>query len=450
MHASSFDRKGGNDDFRPLAPGETIELLNAPGAGVVRRFWCTIAPRSNRDLHVGLILRMYWDGETEPAVEAPIGAFFGVGFGEQHDFTSLPLNENSGGYNCYWPMPFAKGARWTLTNISTTKATNFYYNIDYTALDSIPDATRRFHALYRRENPTALGRNYTLLDVTGSGHYVGTALFMQGLKPKTLAFLEGDEMAYIDGQTPPAVNGTGTEDYFSSGWYFDRGVYSAPYHGVVIKDNRASRISAYRWHIEDTIPFTSSLRMTIEHGTNNDSEGDYASVAYYYAAPGSRLNLPRTPMTFETLQPRQLAQASHLPGAIECEDLVKTAEVSAGDLEDQAMDIFGPDWSGAAQLWWRPQGPNETLTLPLPRSVKLGTYDVELLYTAAPDYADFDLLGHPVSAYAPKVEHRQVSLGRLTIKSAADRIFTVTTTGKSPQSTNYLVGLDALLLKPAK
>src|SRR5439155_21222450 len=91
-----------------------------------------------------------------------------------------------------------------------------------------------------------------------------------------------DEMIYVDGEKSPSIIGTGTEDYFSSGWYFDRGLYSAPFHGVTIKDTKLGRVAAYRWHIEDAMPFRKSIRVTIEHGTENEVEADYSSVAYWY------------------------------------------------------------------------------------------------------------------------------------------------------------------------
>ena len=204
-HEGSWDRKGGNDDSRGVAPGATLTLLNAQGAGVIHRFWVTIAPRSDKAIHRQAILRMYWDGETLPSVEVPIGDFFGVGFGEQRDYISLPLNETSGGYNCFWPMPFHKSARWTLTNLSPRRIDAFYYNVDYTAYPVIDPALRHFHAQWRHENPTTKGRNYTLLEASGAGHYVGTALFMQNRRGPSFGFLEGDEMIYVDGETAPFI-----------------------------------------------------------------------------------------------------------------------------------------------------------------------------------------------------------------------------------------------------
>ena len=279
-HDGSWDRKGGNADMLKLEPGESRTIWDYKGAGIVRRFWVTIAPRSDKEIHRQLILQMYWDDEPTPSVVAPIGDFFGVGFGEQKDYQSLPLNEISGGYNCYWAMPFHKSARWTLTNMSKKRVDAFYFNLDFTAYARLPKETLHFHAQWRRENPTTPGQNYTILDAKGRGHFVGVALFMQNRKGRGLGFLEGDEMIYLEGEEKPSIIGTGAEDYFSSGWYYDRGEYGAPYHGVNLKDTQTGRISTYRWHIEDAMPFQKSIKVTIEHGNQNDHEGDYSSVAY--------------------------------------------------------------------------------------------------------------------------------------------------------------------------
>ena len=297
VHEGSWDRTGGNQDSAPVEPGQTITLLDFQGAGVIHRFWMTIAPGNVQTLRQ-VILRMYWDNETNPSVECPLGDFFGVGFGESRQYISLPLEETSGGFNCFWPMPFHTHARWTLENRSGTRVDAFYYNIDYTAYDSLPDDMMEFHACWRRENPTDPHHNYTILEAKGDGIYAGVALFMQGLNmgENKLSFLEGDEMIYIDQPNPtpptpahwnhpeavPQINGTGTEDYFGGGWYFNHGPFSAPYHGCTIKDEKGSRVSTYRWHIEDAIPFHKNIRVTIEHGTGDDTTADYSSVAYFY------------------------------------------------------------------------------------------------------------------------------------------------------------------------
>jgi hypothetical protein len=471
-HEGSWDRKGGNADMRRVEPGQTLTLLDYKGAGMVRRFWVTIAPRSEMTIHRQAILRMYWDGEDTPSVECPIGDFFGVGFGEQVDYISLPLNETSGGYNCYWPMPFHKSARWTLTNMSKKVIDAFYYNIDFTAYDKLPKDLLHFHAQWRRENPTKKGENYTILEAQGKGHFVGTALYMQNRRGKGLGFLEGDEMIYVDGQTaPPAVpgaknnagppgpdashpviNGTGTEDYFSSGWYFDRGVYSAPYHGVNIKDTVRGRISTYRWHIEDAMPFKKSIKVTIEHGHANDHEADYSSVAYYYQAE-PHMAPPPFPTDPAALLPFTPPPPFKVEGAIEGESLLRGAKATSGPLENQDMSVFSGRWSGEDQLWWRPESANQFLTLNLPSPAE-GDYELIGYFTKAKDYGTIQVLqgentvGPVVNLYDPEVvPSGAVSLGRVHLHSGANQI-RIRVVGKDQRSQGYLVGLDAFVLKP--
>ena len=449
MHEGSWDRKGHNNDSIPVKPGETVTILNHEGAGCIHRFWVTISPRTDVGILSQVVLRMYWDGDTYPSVECPIGAFFGVGFGEQKDYTSLPLNENSGGYNCYWPMPFHKSARWTLTNGSSKLLESFYYNIDFTALDSLPAATRHFHAQFRRENPTTPGRNYTILETAGEGTYVGTALFMTGL---TMEFLEGNEMVYIDGDTKPTLEGTGTEDYFSSGWYFDRGVYSAPYHGVIIKDEKRPRISAYRWHVEDAIPFSKSMHFTIEHGAENKVTADYSSVAYYYLAGPSPLPFP---LPADLLPSHwEFPDKYAIVGAIEAEDLQSSGKATNGGLwgHDMVPTDDGVIWSNGAVLSWYPSQDNAELTLQVPCRAD-GDYHLVARMVCGPESGTVQFIlggkpaGDPVDLYSSKLTPREVSIGTIALKAGTFPL-SLRVTGKNASSTGMVVGMDAFILKP--
>lgn len=449
MHEGSWDRKGGNDDARPVAPGQTITLLDHQGAGIVHRFWVTIAPRSEMTIHRQAILRMYWDGEPTPSVEVPIGDFFGVGFGEQKDYTSLPLNEMSGGYNCYWPMPFHKSAHWTLTNLSKRRIDAFYYNIDYTAYKKLPKNLKHFHAQWRRENPTRPHQNYTILDATGDGHFVGTALFMQNRRGHGFGFLEGDEMVYVDGRL--AVNGTGTEDYFSSGWYFDRGLYAAPYHGVTILDTQKGRVSAYRWHIEDAMPFHKHIRVTIEHGTNNDHEADYSSVAYFYQSE-PHAPYPPLPTDPSDLLPYTPPPPLKYSGAVEAESLLGTAQANNGPLMVQAMGGFGNKWSDEGQLFWNPTKVGDALNINLPAPAD-GLYDITAYFTKARDYGNLAIFQDDrellplVNLYAPEVvPSGPVAINNVALKQGNNKL-TLKVIGKDPRSTGYFAGVDAFVLK---
>ncbi len=452
MHEGSWDRHWNNADFRRVEPGQTLTLLDFKGAGIIRRFWCTIAPDDDT-IRCQAILRMYWDGEKNPSVQAPIGEFFGVGFGEQKDYVSAPMDETSGGYNCYWPMPFRKSAVWTLTNESNKPIDAFYYNIDFEAYKSIPNDLLYFHAQWNRENPTTQGKNYTILDATGRGQYVGTALFMQNLQARNITFLEGNEVVYIDGNKTPSIIGTGTEDYFCSGWYFDHGPYSAPYHGCVIKDDAIGRISAYRWHIEDAVPFKKSILFTIQHGAVDNVKSDYSSVAYWYQT------LPHKPFPElpppDQLLPSPPAETYRIPGAIEGEGLISSAKATSGTVESQNLSGFPGKWSGDTQLWWHDQQDGATLTLQLPAPAA-GTYDLTGYFTKASDYGIFQIyqgdqkIGGEQDCYATSVEPTgPIDLGQVTLQ-AGDNPLTITIVGKNPSASGYLFGLDAFVLKPVQ
>jgi len=455
-HYSSHDTTGGNADFRMIAPGQTLTLLDHRGAGIIRRLWVTIAPRDDHQLQRQLIVRCWWDDESTPSVEVPISDFFGVGFGEWRQYTSAPMNMTSGGYDSYWPMPFHRHARLTVENRSSVPVGAFYYNIDVETVDELPDSTLYFHAQFRRTN-TVAGQPVTLLDARGRGQYVGTVLSMQPSRGRRLWFLEGDERVFVDGASTPDVIGTGTEDYFSSGWYFDTGPYSSLYHGLTIKDSLTGRISAYRWHIQDPIPFTRQLRFDIEHGGTNDAPGtDYSSVAFWYQ---THPHAPFPPLP-SNLLPDSTSRVLRIPGAIEAESLIGAARVTGGAVQPQDMAAWETDsaaWSGGAQLWWTLASPGARLTLPL-RVAAAGRYDLTAWFTRAADYGDIRLtvngraLPSTMHGYAPDVSPSgPISFGPVALNAGTNDI-TIEIIGKDPRahgySNGYLVGIDAFRLTP--
>ncbi|MDF2440743.1 MAG: hypothetical protein JWN98_1727 [Abditibacteriota bacterium] len=449
-HYSSRDMRGGNADLRRIEPGAKLTLVDHRGAGILRRWWTTIAPRNNRAIQRQLIVRCWWDDETEPSVEVPISDFFGMGFGEWRDYQSLPLNMTSGGYNCYWPMPFGRRARIEVENRSKEPVVSFYYNIDIETQPAMPSEGLYFHAQFRRAR-TVRNQPVTLLEATGRGHYVGTLLSMQPYRGRSLGYLEGDERIFIDGEREPSIIGTGTEDYFNSGWYYDTGVYSAPYHGITIKDEANGRVNTYRWHIEDVIPFTRSLRFDIEHGGVNDApDVDYTSVAFWYQTH-PHAKFPPLPSDLMPIVP---APVPKIAGMIEGEALHTGARATAGELSFQDMTPFSGSWSELGQLWWQQGTAGARLQLSLPAPAT-GEYNLTGYFTRAPDYGDFRVLvngqpvGNVVKGYAAGVEPTgPVSFGRVRLQAGANPI-AVEITGKQPLSQGHLVGIDGFLLTPA-
>jgi len=278
-----------------LEPGTTFTLAKIDGSGVINHIWMT--PAGDYRL---MILRFYWDGETEPSVEVPVGDFFasGWGMGKEPRITSLAVCVNPrSGLNSYWQMPFRKECRVTMENLGEKRAT-VYYQIDY-SLEAVPEDAPYFHAQFRRVNPLQEKAVHTIVDgIRGIGHYVGTYL-AHGANSKGW-WGEGEIKFYIDGDEAfPTICGTGEEDYFCGSYGYNEhekdGKYtyenfSSPYTGFhhIPHDGAQRRIGQYRWHIVDPIRFKKDLRVTIQslgwqsEGRYLPLQDDLASVAYWY------------------------------------------------------------------------------------------------------------------------------------------------------------------------
>jgi hypothetical protein len=283
-----------------IKAGQTITLADISGPGAIQHIWMT--PTGNWRYS---IIRFYWDDETTPSVEAPVGDFFCMGWGQYAQVNSLAVCVNPGSaFNCYWVMPFRKRCRITMTNIDTKDMT-LYYQVDYTLTD-VPKDAGYFHAQFHRADPTRGGLDTLVQGIKGKGQYVGTYLAW-GVHNNGW-WGEGEIKFYIDGDTKfPTINGTGTEDYFCGSYDFDTrkknaaGIetteyteFSNPYTGLpqVIRGdghyNVMQRFGLYRWHILDPIRFNSSLTVTIQdlgwrsEGRYLRQHSDISSVVYWY------------------------------------------------------------------------------------------------------------------------------------------------------------------------
>ncbi len=286
-----------------IEPNQTFTLADIKGSGVIQHIWMTTTGHNRFN-----ILRFYWDGEKEPSVECPAGDFFACGWGSFAQVSSLAVCVNPGsGFNCYWPMPFRKRCKITMTNIADERMT-LYYQVDY-ALTEVPDDMTYFHAQFHRVNPLPYKQVYTIVDdVRGKGHYVGTYMCW-GVNSDGW-WGEGEIKFYMDGDKEfPTICGTGTEDYFcgSYGFMVAKEVspnfkadayttFTTPYAGMpqVIRPDgefRANmRFGLYRWHIMDPVRFEKDLKVTIQAlGWRSGArylplQDDISSVAFWYQA----------------------------------------------------------------------------------------------------------------------------------------------------------------------
>lgn len=295
-----------------IEPGETVDLMNIDGAGVIQHIWVTVDDTTPNGRFVlrDVVLRMYWDNEETPSVEVPLGDFFLNGFARGYEVTSqLMCVIPKRGMNCYIPMPFRKHARVTIENQHAGALGAFFFQIDYTLYDDMPEDIGYFHAQWRRQRITELAKDYVLLDgVKGRGHYIGTHLMLQTLERYWWG--EGEMKFYIDGDDQyPTQCSTGTEDYFGGAWSFggytdERGymlekTYCTPYMGYPFysrddnfhndyynRDVPPMR-SFYRWHVPDPVLFEEDLRVEIQQiGVGSlglfERQDDVSSVSYWY------------------------------------------------------------------------------------------------------------------------------------------------------------------------
>lgn len=292
-----------NRDNSNVPPGETKILMDVKGPGVITHIWMTfLGPephpwaRQGSANHQEMLLRIYWDNNERPGVEAPVGDFFANAFGKRSEVVSLPVVvEDADSYNCFWHMPFRQSARMEILNQSTKPISLLYFNIDWIKREAMAEDVPYFYAQYRQEYPVQTGKDYVVLETQGKGHYVGTVLSVRTRSPAW--FGEGDEKIYINGEDSASIWGTGTEDYFLSAWGLK--TTSTPFFGVPYFDQWGivgGHTSAYRWHVDDPIVFNRGIKVTFEHygwmspdenpdyksHSWNEREDDYSSVAFWY------------------------------------------------------------------------------------------------------------------------------------------------------------------------
>ena len=467
---SSFDRTGGNSDAIPIEPGKTVELAAIRGPAAIHHIWVTIAaePFYGRKI----VLRIYWDGEEVPSVEAPIGDFFAVGHGLNRNLSSLAIANSSAGRarNCYWYMPFRWSCRVTATNEGAQPVAAFYYYIDYRELADIKPDAPYFHAQYRQEFPCEPGRNYLILDAVGAGHYVGCTLSV--LQRSMGWWGEGDDMIFVDGEATPSLHGTGSEDYFSDAWGMreDENLF----YGCPLQEEdfqAGSKATVYRFHIADPIPFKKTIRVTIEHGHANDRADHNSSVAYWYQTE------PHVP--FPPLPPAE----KRLPFALASEEgfifpaweEVKAAEGSV--FEDRAAGLrFAAAKLGLSQTSYydargtrypalttegAAEGMKAELMFPV---VVPDLYTVNLYLLKGPGLGNFHALRRKPAAagaeagyealgsfegFAPERQIVVLSLKNVLLDPGPNTIF-LDVAGRDPRATGLDLALVGLSLGPAE
>jgi hypothetical protein len=454
-----------NDDSKRPIPGETVVLANLNGPGVVTHLWITVAANEYGWPRL-LRLRVYYDGSPIPSVDAPLGDFFAVGHGFERAVNSLVVRDSSSGRsrNCYWPMPFRRSCRITITNEGRRRVSNLYYHVDWAKLTALPVGTAYFHARYRQALPAAAGRPYEILGVKGRGHYVGTVFSVIQVEPGW--FGEGDDLFYVDGERKPRIEGTGTEDYFNDAWSLR--VAEGPYAGVPVAEgtDAGSRMTAYRWHLADPIPFTRSLVFDMEHtGWTYNTDGSvrsaseerpdlFSTVAFWYQA-GIAADQPPVPYGAARLPHGNARQ-------IEVEDLLSDVKTAGGKASVQ-KEVF---WSKDL-LFFEAAGVGSRIEVPFDVADP-GRYELVAQLAHSPDYGIYSVtldgkplaesggLEHepgantgaagPIDAYFTETYVAEDHLLGWPTLAAGRHVVAFTCTGKHANSSNYFLGIDTFVL----
>jgi hypothetical protein len=260
---SNDGRKGAA--FAPIKAGATVILADLKGPGVIRRMWCTV--RGVPELLRGLVLKIYWDGQEQASVEAPLQDFFGIPFARQVKFESVLFsNPEKRSFNCFVPMPFSKSARVVIENQAARDAAEFFYDINVTLGDVLPQDLAYFHARFSRQNPTTAGKDFEILPrVEGRGRYLGCNVGIRPIRPysEPVWFGEGEMKIYLDDDHDyPSLVGTGTEDMVGSAWGLGR--FDHLYQGCLLSEKDHGVWGFYRYHIPDPVYFRKAIRVTLQ------------------------------------------------------------------------------------------------------------------------------------------------------------------------------------------
>ncbi|MEI6915477.1 MAG: glycoside hydrolase family 172 protein [Armatimonadota bacterium] len=331
-------------------------VVHLKGSGYVSEFRLMLPSGQITHLRrTRLVIR--WDGATAAGVDVPLLDLFGSSF-TLKDYRSLLTGRSSDGWwYLRFPMPFKKSASISLVNQSGAPLTvpvQIRWVKGKLSSDSL---------YYRASFHTAItqnGRPHKILRASGEGQFVGLTISMQGISG--LGFLEGDEMVSVDGRSSTEYNGTGTEDYFNSGWYFREGPVAQPLHGCLVKDDESSRISVYRFHLTDRIPFKESIDFDLEHGGVNDAPGAvYSSIAHWYSSrPADASTAPVNAVRLSIPRKPYVSPANALALAA----LART-ERSGGTVKKANWESISDTFSGGPLLIFRPANIGNAVSLQL-------------------------------------------------------------------------------------
>jgi Protein of unknown function (DUF2961) len=277
----------------PIAPGQGVDVLQLSEAGTLQLLsfgWNSADESAGKDVR----LQLFWDGAKHPSIDLPLATFF-AGRHQLRGFRTLPMVVDLNGgrtlLTTTLPMPFRRDARVRLVNAGAQP-----HAIQARVEGAAQLPAGKFGELraswLEAQGPFTPDRRFRAARLTGRGKFVGVVLFIEGRgkadgrTPHPVSFLEGDATLIVDGRS---YQGTGTEDYFNAGFYFQDGPYESPFsalvHLMADLDKGQSEVTAVRWHVlEDAIEFEQGFELRFEYGSYEPlAAHHYSALAFYYA-----------------------------------------------------------------------------------------------------------------------------------------------------------------------
>ncbi|HWL85241.1 MAG TPA: DUF2961 domain-containing protein, partial [Polyangiaceae bacterium] len=241
-----------------------------------------------------LWVRITWNSDSQPSVFAPLGSFFAQGQLGPGFAAGLAAGMNPDGtMYMFFPMPFATHAKVEFVNRGTTRIDDVWFDVEHAPFAGAFDNVGTFHVAFNTVQPATSDVDLVYIDTEGTGQVVGVVESESGpsTDPSWIPSLEGDERARIDDRRTPSIHGTGTEDFYNGGWYFNRGLFTLPTHGLVqhVSDASTDGRAMYRFFVSDAIPFQKHMRLSHEHGPADETSANAWNLAYYYYQPTPRL-----------------------------------------------------------------------------------------------------------------------------------------------------------------
>ncbi|MGE5296858.1 MAG: glycoside hydrolase family 172 protein [Solirubrobacterales bacterium] len=307
---------GGVSDLARLAPGQTkaenalwienalsarfnsskqvvVAAIKGPATITMIHFAMPQTLKLNRDV----LLRAYWDGEQSPSVDCPLVDFFCDPAGLREEVNTALVNKRRG-FNAYFPMPFRTSARIELVYDGSLepgeelwKIMPCYSYVLYRTAETIGSDLGYFHASWRQEGLLLGIRDYTALEATGNGKFVGWNVTIR--RPGRAGYpVDENEKFFLDGESAASIEFQGLEDSFGFSWGFPETQSVFPLTGFFPFMKGAA---AYRFFLNDAIRFDRSIRVAIGFGANEDP-----MFRREFGKPGSTLQLSSTVYWYQT------------------------------------------------------------------------------------------------------------------------------------------------------